>query len=148
MPVMTSGALLKPVSDGVQTVGPLGLGTLLGATALTTVMTSVVAGVIFAAAMASVLLGARSSGGGASQAESVVVWIAVGLAGAFGTTASGATLGVVIEAVVVGSGMVGLLWALSIFTLLKPALHFLLKFIWRQGESCVRLGQSSLEARE
>ncbi|XP_023845165.1 uncharacterized protein [Salvelinus sp. IW2-2015] len=148
MSVMTSGALLKHVSDGVQTVGPLGLGTLLGATALTTVMTSVVAGVIFAAAMASVLLGARTSGGGASQAESVVVWIAVGLAGAFGTTASGATLGVIIEAVVVGSGLVGLLWALSIFTLLKPALHFLLKFIWRQGESCVRLGQSSLEARE
>lgn len=73
MPVITSGSLLQPVSDGVQTVRPLGLGTLLGAMALTTVMTSVVAGVIFAAAMDSILLGARSSGGGASQAESVVV---------------------------------------------------------------------------
>lgn len=43
--------------------------------------------------------------------------------------------------------MVGLLWALSIFTVLKPPLHFLFNLVWQQREVCCGLGQAAL-ARE
>lgn len=136
--VMTSAEPLEPVMEEVRTVGSLGLGTLIGATALTTAMTSVVAGVILAAAAASVFVATRTCG--ASNAQSVGLWASAGLAGAFGTTLSGATLGVAVEWVVKNYGMVGLLWALSIFTVLKPPLHFVFKLLWKQGEACCTLG--------
>lgn len=145
MSVMTSEGPMKPVMDEVRTVGALGLGTLVGATALTTAMSSTVAGVILAAAMASVFIATRSCG--TSQVEPIGVWVSAGLAGALGTTLSGATLGFIIERIVTMSGMVGMLWALSIFTLVKPALHFLFKLIWRQGEVCCSPEQGAL-ARE
>lgn len=143
--VMTSEDLLKPVMEEVRLVGALGLGTLMGATALTTAMTSVVAGVIMAAAVASVIAATRSCG--ASYTDSASLWISAGFAGAFGTTLSGATLGIAIEWIVKNYGMVGLLWALSIFTMLKPPLHFIFKFLWKQGEACCTLASAGL-ARE
>ncbi|XP_029928759.1 uncharacterized protein LOC115374132 [Myripristis murdjan] len=136
MAVMTSEpqGLMKPMTDEINTVGALGLGTLVGATALTMAMTSVVAGVILAAAVASIFVATRSCI--PSQTEYIGLWASAGLAGAFGTTLSGATLGAATEWIVMNSGMVGLLLALSIFTMLKPPLHFLLKIIWQQGEAC------------
>ncbi|XP_040901362.1 uncharacterized protein LOC121186642 isoform X2 [Toxotes jaculatrix] len=143
--VMTTVEPLKPVMEEVRIVGALGLGTLIGATALTTAMTSVVAGVILAAAVASVFVATRSCG--ASHTHSVGLWASAGLAGAFGTALSGATLGVAVEWIVKNYGMVGLLWALSIFSVLKPPLHFVFKFLWKQGEACCTLGSETL-ARE
>lgn len=136
--VMTAAGPLKPVMEEVRTVGALGLGTLIGATALTMAMTSVVAGVILAAAVASVFVSTRSCG--ASHTDSVGLWASAGLAGAFGTTLSGATLGVTIEWIVQNYGMMGLLWALSMFTVIKPPLHFVFKLLWKQGEACCTLG--------
>ncbi|XP_023274381.1 uncharacterized protein LOC111664139 [Seriola lalandi dorsalis] len=138
MSVMTAPELLKPVMEEVRTVGALGLGTLIGATALTTAMTSVVAGVILAAVVASVFVVTRTCG--PSHTHSAGLWASAGLAGAFGTTLSGATLGVTVEWIVKNYGMVGLLWALSIFTVLKPPLHFVFKVLWKQGEACCTLG--------
>lgn len=136
--VMTAAGPLKPVMEEVRTVGALGLGTLIGATALTMAMTSVVAGVILAAAVASVFVSTRSCG--ASHTDSVGLWASAGLAGAFGTTLSGATLGVTIEWIVQNYGMMGLLWALSMFTVIKPPLHFVFQLLWKQGEACCTLG--------
>ncbi|XP_071325447.1 uncharacterized protein [Trachinotus anak] len=143
--LMTAPELLKPVVEEVRTVGALGLGTLIGAAALTTAMTSVVAGVILAAAMSSVFVATRSCG--PSHTHPAGLWASAGLAGAFGTTLSGATLGVAVEWIVRNYGMVGLLWALSIFTVLKPPLHFVLKLLWKQGQACCTLGSVDL-ARE
>lgn len=143
--VMTAAGPLKPVMEEVRTVGALGLGTLIGATALTIAMTSVVAGVILAAAVASVFVSTRSCG--TSHIESLCLWTSAGLAGAFGATVSGATLGVSIEWIVKNYGMMGLLWALSIFTVFKPPLHFVFKLLWKQGESCCNL-RSADWARE
>ncbi|XP_034029836.1 uncharacterized protein LOC117513704 isoform X2 [Thalassophryne amazonica] len=130
---MTAAGPLKPVIDEIRTVGPLGLGTLVGATALTTAMTSVVVGVTLAAAAASVFVAKRRYS--ASQSNSFCLWASAGLAGAAGTTISGAMLGVAVEHIVMSSGMVGLLWALSIFTLVKPPLYLLFKFIWQQEKA-------------
>ncbi|CAL8248120.1 unnamed protein product [Lota lota] len=143
--VMTSEGFIKPVMDEVRTVGPLGLGTLLGATALTASMSSVVAGVILAAATASVVLSKGSCA--VSNAESIGLWAWSGVLGAAGATLSGATLGMVIEWIVTNVGMVGLLCALSVFTVLKPPLHFLFNVIWQQREVCCGLGPAAL-ARE
>ncbi|KAG7235472.1 hypothetical protein INR49_002607 [Caranx melampygus] len=134
------GATEDPVDQILATVGALGLGTLMGATALTTAMTSVVAGVILAAAVASVFVATWSCGSSHIPTNTAGLWASAGLAGAFGTTLSGATLGVTIEWIVKNFGMVGLLWALSIFTVLKPPLHFIFKFLWKQGEACCTLG--------
>ncbi|XP_054477278.1 uncharacterized protein LOC129109272 [Anoplopoma fimbria] len=142
--VMTAAGPLKPVVDEVRTVGALGLGTLIGATALTTAMTSVVAGVILAAAVASVFVAAQSCG--TSHTDSLSLWASAGLAGAFGTTLSGATLGVSIEWIVKEYGMVGLLWALSIFTVLKPPLHFVFKLVWKKGEACCTLRSQDFDS--
>ncbi|XP_068591602.1 uncharacterized protein [Cebidichthys violaceus] len=143
--LMTAAGPLKPVVDEVRTVGALGLGTLIGATALTTAMTSVVAGVILAAAVASVFVGTQSCG--ASHTDSVSLWASAGLAGAIGTTVSGATLGLSIEWIVKNYGMVGLLWALSIFAVLKPPLHFVFKVLWKQGEACCTLGSTDWDSK-
>lgn len=144
MSVMTAADSLKPVMEEVKTVGALGLGTLIGATALTMVMTSVVAGVILAAAIASVFISTRSCG--ASHRNSVSLWASAGLAGTFGTTLSGATLGVGVEWIVKNYGMMGLLWALSMFTVIKPPLHFVFKLLWKQGEACCNLGSIDWES--
>ncbi|XP_053288493.1 uncharacterized protein LOC128449384 [Pleuronectes platessa] len=143
--MLTAAEPLKPLMEEVRTVGALGLGSLIGATALTTAMTSVVAGVILAASVASMSVATRSCG--ASQTHSRGVWASAGLAAAFGTTLSGATFGIAVEWIVRSYGMVGLLWALSIFTLLKPPLHLVLKLLWKQGEACRTLGSVVL-ARE
>lgn len=132
--MMTSAGPLKPVLDEIQTVGALGLGSLVGATALTIAMTSVVAGVILAAVIASLFVATLSCG--TSKTNTFGMLASVGLAGAFGTTLSGATLGVTIEWIVKNSGMVGLLWALSIFTMLKPPLRYVFNFIWQPGQVC------------
>lgn len=121
-------------------MGALGLGTLMGATALTTAMTSVVAGVILASAVASVFVATWGCGSSHTTTNTAGLWASAGLAGAFGTTLSGATLGIATEWIVKNFGMVGLLWALSIFTVLKPPLHFIFKFLWKQGEACCTLG--------
>ncbi|XP_028281031.1 uncharacterized protein LOC114448329 [Parambassis ranga] len=136
--VMTAAAPLKPVMEEVRTVGPLGLGTLIGAAALTTAMTSVMAGVILAAVVASVFVAMRSCG--ASYTPSLSLWAVAAFAGAFGTTLSGATFGHLIEWIVNRYGMVGLLWSLSMFTVLKPPLRFLFQVLWKQGEACCALG--------
>lgn len=141
MSMMTAAGPLKPIMEEVRTVGALGLGTLIGATALTTAMTAVVAGVILAAAVASVFVATRSCG--ASHADSVGLWASAGVAWALGTTLSGATLGIAIEWIVKNYGMMGLLWALSIFTVLKPPLNFVFKLLWKQGEACCTLRSNS-----
>lgn len=139
--VMTASGPLKPVMEEVRVVGPLGLGSLMGTAALTTAMTSATAGVILAALVASVFAATRSCS--SSNKNSVGLWVSAGLAGAVGTTVSGAVLGSATELVVKNYGMVGLLWALSIFMVLKPPLHFILKAIWRQGEICCSLGSET-----
>ncbi|KAM9384792.1 uncharacterized protein KZ484_006516 [Pholidichthys leucotaenia] len=136
--MMTRAGPLKPVMDEARTIGALGLGTLMGATALTTAMTSAIAGVILAAVVASVFVAIRSCG--ASQTNSFGLWFSAGFAGAIGTTISGATFGIAIEWVVKNYGMVSLLWALSIFTVLKPPLRFVFHFVWKQGEVCCHTG--------
>ena len=132
--MMTAAAPLKPVMEEVRTVGALGLGTLIGATALTTAMTSAVAGVILAAAVTSVIVTTWSCC--PSQKDSVGLWVSAGLAGALGTTLSGATIGLTIEMIVKNYGMMGLLSALSTFTVLKPLLNFVFKLFWKQAEAC------------
>ncbi|KAM4585443.1 uncharacterized protein PAE49_004686 [Odontesthes bonariensis] len=143
--VMTTSGSLKPVMDEVRAVGALGLGTLIGATALTTAMTSVIAGVILAAVVASMFVAMRSCTG--SHEHSVGLWASAGFAGAIGTTLSGASFGIVVELIVKNYGMVGLLWALSFFTVLKPPLRFVFKVLWKQGEICCTPG-SEVRSRE
>ncbi|XP_061675587.1 uncharacterized protein LOC133500638 [Syngnathoides biaculeatus] len=135
---MTSASQLKPLIDNIRTVGALGLGTLMGASALTIAMTSVVAGVIMAAVVASVFVTTRSCG--TIQTNYANLWASAGLAGALGTTLSGATLGFFIETIVNNSGMFGLLSALSIFSILKPPLRFVFNVLWKQGEACCTQG--------
>lgn len=130
----TAAAPLKPVMEDIGTFGALGLGALMGATALTIVMTSVVAGVVLAAAVASLFVSTRSCSG--SSTEAFGLWASAGIAGAFGTTLSGATLGVIVEWIVKNFGMMGLLGALSMFTVLKPPLNLLFKLLWERGEAC------------
>lgn len=130
----TAAAPLKPVMEDIGTFGALGLGALVGATALTIVMTSVVAGVVLAAAVASLFVSTRSCSG--SSTEAFGLWASAGIAGAFGTTLSGATLGVIVEWIVTSFGMMGLLGALSMFTVLKPPLNLLFKLLWERGEAC------------
>ncbi|KAG7474345.1 hypothetical protein JOB18_006762 [Solea senegalensis] len=138
--MMTEAGSLRPVIEEIEKVGPLGLGTLIGASALTTATTSAVAGVILAAVAASMFVATRSCT--ASHSNSGGLWASAGLAGAFGTTLSGATLGLAVEWIVMKYGMMGLLWALSIFTLSKPPLHFVLKLLWKQSEACCTLGST------
>ncbi|XP_072240698.1 uncharacterized protein [Leuresthes tenuis] len=143
--VMTTSVSLKPLMEEVKAVGALGLGTLIGATALTTAMTSVIAGVILAAVVASMFVAMRSCTG--SHKHSVGLWASAGFAGAFGTTLSGASFGIAVEWIVKNYGMVGLLWALSLFTVIKPPLRFIFKLLWKQGEICCTLG-SEVRSRE
>ncbi|XP_047220592.1 uncharacterized protein LOC124867930 [Girardinichthys multiradiatus] len=136
--VMTASGPLKPVIEEARIMGPLGLGTLMGATALTTAMTSVIAGVILAAVVASVFVAMRSCS--TSYADSAGLWASAGVAGILGTTLSGATFGKVIEWIVKTYDMVGLLWALVLFTVLKPPLSVLFQLVWNKGEVCCALG--------
>ncbi|XP_054869311.1 uncharacterized protein LOC129349589 [Amphiprion ocellaris] len=136
--VLTAASPLKPLIEEVRTVGALGLGTLMGAASLTVAMTSAIAGVILAATVASVFVAMRSCG--SSHTPSAGLWASAGLAAAFGTTLSGATFGRVMEWIVQSYGMVGLLWALSIFTVLKPPLRFLFQLLWKQGMACCTVG--------
>ncbi|KAK5862831.1 hypothetical protein PBY51_018189 [Eleginops maclovinus] len=138
MTVMNAAGRLKPLMEEVRTVGALGLGTLMGATALTAAMTSAVAGVILSAVLASVFVATRSCG--PSLKDSAGLWFSAGVAGAFGSTLSGATLGISIEWIVKNYGMVGLLLALSLFTVLKSPLHYVFKILWKHGEACCTLG--------
>lgn len=142
---LTAEGPLTPVMQEVVTVGPLGLATLLGAAALTTAMTSVIVGVILAAVVASVFVGLKNCG--ASLTPSAGLWVSVGIAGAFGTTLSGATFGATVEWIVNRYSMVGLFWTLSLFTVFKPPLSFLFKILWSQGEACSSLG-SEVSSRE
>ncbi|KAM4594190.1 uncharacterized protein V3H82_026941 [Fundulus diaphanus] len=142
---MTASGPLQPVMEEVQVMGPLGLGSLMGATALTTAMTSVIAGVILAAVVASVFVAMRSCS--TSYTNSAGLWVSAGFAGILGTTLSGATFGKAIEWIVNTYGMVGLLWALGLFTVLKPPLNVLFHLLWSQGEVCCTLG-SEVMSRE
>ncbi|XP_008301896.1 uncharacterized protein LOC103373711 [Stegastes partitus] len=138
---LTAAGPLKPVMEEVRTVGALGLGTLMGAASLTAAMTSAMAGVILAAAVASVFVAMRNCG--SSHTPSAGLWASAGLAAAFGTTLSGATFGLVVEWIVQSYGMVGLLWALSLFTVLKPPLRFVFQLLWKQGTACCSLGNDA-----
>lgn len=135
---VTAAVPLKPLMDDMDTLGALGLGTLMAATALTVAMTSVVAGVVLAAAAASLFVSSRSCS--RSNAESAGLWMSAGVAGAFGTTLSGATLGVIVQWIVKNCGMMGLLGAVSMFTVLKPPLNLLFKVLWKRGEVCCYVG--------
>lgn len=134
---LSAAAPLKPLVEDVSTVGALGLGTLMGASALTVAMTSVVAGVILAAAVASLFVSTRSCR--SSSTETIGLWVSAGTAGAFGATLSGATLGAGVEWIVKNFGMMGLLGALSMFTVLKPPLNLLFRLLWEQGEACCHM---------
>ncbi|XP_037129874.1 uncharacterized protein LOC119135948 [Syngnathus acus] len=131
---MTTTSQLKPLIEDIRTVGALGLGTLMGASALTIAMTSVVAGVVLAAVVASLFVTTRNCG--ASQTNYANLWVNAGLAGALGATVSGGTLGFSIETIVNNFGMTGLLFALCIFSILKPPLRFVFNILWQQGEAC------------
>ncbi|XP_077383405.1 uncharacterized protein LOC144022460 [Festucalex cinctus] len=135
---MTSTSQLKPLMDDIRTVGALGLGTVMGASALTIAMTSVVAGVIMAAVVASLFV--STSNCGTTQPNYANLWANAGLAGALGTTLSGATLGFLIEVIVSNYGMTGLLCALTVFSILKPPLRFVFNVLWQQGEACCTQG--------
>lgn len=75
--------------------------------------------------------------------NTVALWVTAGLAGVYGTTLSSATLGIAIEWIVNNYGMMGLLWALSLFTITKPPFYFILKPLFQQGESsCCTLGHA------
>ncbi|KAJ0066249.1 hypothetical protein NL108_004137 [Boleophthalmus pectinirostris] len=143
---MTAPTRMRPLVDEARTVGPLGLGSLIGATALTTAMTSVVAGVILAAAVASVFVVTRSCGA-STQTNTAALWVAAGIAGVYGTTSSGATLGMTIDWIVQNYGMVGLLWALSLFTIIKTPFHFIFKTMF-QAEMCCGLNAVWVKERE
>lgn len=121
-----SGTHLKPVVSGIKSVGALGLGLLLGTTALITSMTAVVTGVIAAASVALFLLRVRKSEG----------WASAGLAAGIATTSSGAALGAVTEKLSMSYGMVSLLWALGIFTVLKLLMYIFVKFAYTEWEFC------------
>lgn len=100
-------------------------------------MTSAAAGVVLAAAAASLYVSSGSCGScGSSNSEAFGLWASAGIAGAFGTTLSGATLGVLLEWTVRNFGMMGLLAALGVFTALKSPVNLLVKLLWRQGEAC------------
>ncbi|KAK7878060.1 hypothetical protein WMY93_031281 [Mugilogobius chulae] len=134
---MTLPKRVKPLMDEARTVGPLGLGSLIGATALTTSMTSVVAGVIFSAAVASVFVVTRSCGT-AGHTNTVALWVVTGIAACTGQHRAEPLLGLAIEWTVKNFGMVGLLWALSLFTIIKVPFHFIFKTF--QAEICCGLG--------
>ncbi|XP_061920320.1 uncharacterized protein LOC133660755 [Entelurus aequoreus] len=134
MRAMTSSAQLIPLLDDIKSVGALGLGALMGATALTIAMTSVVAGVVMAAVIASVFVTTKSCG--IPHTDYASLWASAGLAGIIGTTLSGATLAFSIEVIVNNYGMTGLLCALVIFSILKPPLRLVFRILWEQGEAC------------
>ncbi len=125
MQEIISVAQLKPVMSGIKSLGALGLGALLGTTALTS-MTLVVTGVTVAASVALCLLRLRKTEG----------WVAAGLAAALTTTSSGAALGAIIENLSMSYGMVSLLGALGIFTVLKLLMHFFVKYACTEREFC------------
>ncbi|MCI4373988.1 hypothetical protein PGIGA_G00000800 [Pangasianodon gigas] len=129
MTEIISGSLLKPVMDGVRTVGPLGLGTLLGATAISTTMASAAAGVTVAALVTLLLITQKKTTSG-------FVWIAAGIAASLSTTSCGAALGFIIEKLIMRSGVVALLWALGIFTVLKAFIHIVVRLACRERECC------------
>lgn len=136
----SAAAPFQPLMEDMGTFGALGFGTVVGATALTVAMTSVVAGVLLAAAVASPFVSSRSCS--SSSTEGFGLWASAGIAGAFGTTLSGATLGVLVEWIVKSFGMMGLLGALSMASALKPPLNLLFKLVWEQGEACCSQGSA------
>ncbi len=121
-----SGAQLKPVVSGIKSLGALGLGALLGTTALITSMTLVVTGVTVAASVALCLLRLRKTEG----------WVAAGLAAALTMTSSGAALGAIIENLSMSYGMVSLLGALGIFTVFKLLIHYIVKYTCTERKFC------------
>lgn len=131
MTEIISGSLLKPVADGVRTVGPLGLGTLLGATALSTTMASAAAGVTVAALVTLLLVKQKKH-----ESTSGFVWIATAVTAALSTTSCGAALGFIIEKHIMRSGVVALLWALVIFTVFKACIHIVVQLAFKEWECC------------
>ncbi|XP_066539281.1 uncharacterized protein [Hoplias malabaricus] len=145
MTAIISGPILKPFTDGVRTVGPLGLGTLVGATALTTSMTTAIAGVTVAASVALLLIRLKKSRTRAALPG--FKWVAAGVAAALSTTSCGAVLGVIIETLVLRSGVVALLWAIGIFTVLKTFIHVLVQLTCSTCE-CSGILQHAAEAQK
>lgn len=140
MTEIISGSLLKPVTDGVRTVGPLGLGTLLGATAISTTMASAAAGVTVAALVILLLITKKKN-----ESTSGFVWIATGVAASLSTTSCGAALGFIIEKHIMRSGVVALLWALGIFTVLKAFIHIVVQLAFKEWECCSILATQTEE---
>ncbi|KAA0702864.1 hypothetical protein E1301_Tti017082 [Triplophysa tibetana] len=125
MTEIISGPLIKPITDGMKSIGALGWGTILGATSLTTSITSVVLGVTMAASVALLLLRVLKREG----------WAIIGLVAALATTSSGATMGAIIEQLM-SYGVVSLLWVLGIFTVLKLLMHTVGQFMCREWDCC------------
>ncbi|XP_026770105.3 uncharacterized protein LOC113526881 [Pangasianodon hypophthalmus] len=140
MTEIISGSLLNPVMDGVRTVGPLGLGTLLGATAISTTMASAAAGVTVAALVSLLLITQKKT-----ESTSGFVWIAAGIAASVCTTSCGAAIGFIIEKHIMRSGVVALLWALGIFTVLKAFIHTVVRLACRERECCSILATQAEE---
>lgn len=139
---IVSGSLLKPVTDGVRIVGPLGLGTLLGATAISTALASTAAGVSMAALVTLLLVRQKKH-----ESTSGFVWIATGVVASLSTTSCGAALGFIIEKHIMRSGVVELLWALGIFTVLKAFIHIVVQLAFRKWECCSVLATQAEEQR-
>ncbi|XP_028837434.1 uncharacterized protein LOC114791075 [Denticeps clupeoides] len=122
---IVAGKLLVPLTNAVRDVGPLGLGTLLGAIALTAAMTTTVMGVTTAASVGLAYLETRREPRATPREK--LAWVGAGLSAAVcGSALSGATLGFVTEKVAASFGAAGLLCALVAFTAAKPALRLAL----------------------
>ncbi|XP_048117053.1 uncharacterized protein LOC125305985 isoform X1 [Alosa alosa] len=147
MAELTSGPHLKVVTEAVGDVGPLGVGTLLGATALSAAVVSAVTGVTMASLVTLMLLRVRGRRDG-SLGVRVLAWVTSGLASAVGATASGATLGVGIEMLAQASVTAGLLGGLVALALLTPFLRATLLRLGEGERLCCGLLDPSEEDRE
>ncbi|XP_062394187.1 uncharacterized protein LOC134082466 [Sardina pilchardus] len=144
---LTSGPHLKVMTDAVGDVGPLGVGTLIGATALSTAVASAVTGVTMASLVALMLLRVRRRRDG-SLGVGALVWVTSGLAAVVGATASGATLGAAIEMLARASAAAGLLWGLLALALLTPFLRAALLRLGGAERLCCGILEPSEEDRE
>lgn len=140
MTQIISGSLLKPVTDGVKTVGPLGLGTLLGTTAISIALASAAAGVSVAGLVSLLLVRQKKT-----ESTSGFGWIVTGVAASLSTTSCGAALGFIIEKQIMRSGVVALLWTLGTFTVLKTFIHIVLQLAFRKWECCSILATQAEE---
>lgn len=147
MASLTSEPYMNFMTDAVRDVGPLGVGTLIGATALSTAVVSAVTGVTMAALVALMWLRGSSHRNGSSEVG-MLGWVSSGFAAAVGATASGMTLGVMIETLAQTSGASGMLFGLLALTLLGPLLRLGLLQLGDSEQLCCGVMDPSEETRE